>query len=52
MNITISQISNGWVVAIAHPKGNSAIYCVDYDKVLEELSTLNEKPDNVTPISN
>jgi hypothetical protein len=51
MNINISQISNGWIITIAHPeKGQSALYIPTFPEVLKELETLTAPPDNATPL--
>lgn len=52
MNITINQITNGFIIAISTPKGNMAVYVKDFDGVIEELQKFGEQPSNVTQMSN
>ena len=40
MNINITQITNGFIIAVAGPKGQSAIYCKTYAEVLEQLKEI------------
>jgi hypothetical protein len=47
MNISISQIANGFVIAISSPKGNTAVYCKTFDEVIEHLKELGTPPTNV-----
>ena len=51
MNISITQITNGFVVAVQTPKGNFATYCKTFDEVVVELQKMNEEPPNVESIS-
>jgi len=48
MNITISQITNGWIIAISSPKGNSAMHVSTFDDVIEQLKEINTPPSNTT----
>lgn len=49
MNINISQITNGFVLAISVPnKGQTAIYCATFEEVIGQLQTLVAPPSNVT----
>jgi hypothetical protein len=49
MNINISQITNGFIVAISVPnKGQSAIHYASFDEVLKALAELIDPPSNVT----
>lgn len=51
MNITISQITNGFVIAIASPKGQSAIYAATWDDVMQHLAELKSAPPNAVPMA-
>lgn len=56
MNIQISQISNGWVITVAHrTKGQYAIYCEIFRDVVEHLAELDKEmqsvPSNVVPMT-
>ena len=52
MKIQIEKITNGWILSIANPKGQSAIFCEDFDDVIEQLKSINKEmktpPSNVT----
>ena len=47
MNINITQITNGFIVAIASPKGQTATHCVDYEAVIKLLMDIGKAPENV-----
>ena len=41
MQITIVQISNGWVVTVSFPgKGGSSLYCTDFEDVVKQLNDM------------
>ncbi len=40
MNIEIKRISNGWLIIIATPQGQSAIYKAEWSEVLTELGEI------------
>lgn len=40
MNITISQITNGWVVTVVLSKGQSALYFTTFQQALEEVADM------------
>ena len=50
MNITISQIQNGFIVAIATPKGQSAVYCATFEEVVKQLQDMASAPNNVSEL--
>jgi hypothetical protein len=50
MNITINQITNGWIVAIASPKGQTATFCENYEAVIKLLMEIAKPADNVAEL--
>jgi len=41
MQITIVQISNGWVVTVSFPgKGGSSLHCTDFEDVIKKLTDM------------
>lgn len=50
MNITITQISNGWVVTIANPKGQVAIYKEFLPEIIEELNKIQQEPPSTSDL--
>jgi len=40
MNITLTKIMNGWIVAITSPKGQSALFYATFAEVLTNLHEL------------
>jgi hypothetical protein len=47
MNINITQITNGFIVAIQAPRGQSAEFFPTFDAVVAHLASIaSNKPDN------
>ena len=50
MNISITLITNGWIVSVQSPKGAMAIHCKDWAAVMTQLAEIGQEPSNVTPM--
>ena len=50
MNIQISQITNGFIVAIAVPEGQTATHFKTFGEVVTFLGSIEKKPENVTEL--